>query len=110
MPRATAATEEQSRCFLANGADGLLWSAVAAVAVDLQGVVDVAEAVAFHKNIVHDDANIKALADRATANAANISTLDATTLSQASQISTITQMWHPTPNPLLIAILNFNKK
>ena len=52
--------------------------------------VDVAEAVAFHKDIVHDDANIKALADRATANAANISTLDATTLSQAGQITTIT--------------------
>ena len=51
---------------------------------------DVAEAVAFHKNIIHDDANIKALADRATANAANISTLNSTTLAQQSEIDTIT--------------------
>ena len=40
-----------------------------------QLAIDVAEAVSFHKDIVHDDANIKALADRATANAGNISTL-----------------------------------
>ena len=51
---------------------------------------DVAEAVAFHKNIIHDDANIKALADRATATAANISTLNSTTLAQQSEIDTIT--------------------
>ena len=52
--------------------------------------IDVAEAVAFHKNIVHDDANIKELADRATANAGNISTLQTTTSTQANQISDIT--------------------
>ena len=55
-----------------------------------QLAVDVAEAVSFHKDIVHDDANIKALADRATANAGNISTLQGTTETQATQISDIT--------------------
>ena len=55
-----------------------------------QLATDVAEAVAFHKDIVHDDANIKALADRATANAGNISTLQGTTSTQAGQISDIT--------------------
>ena len=55
-----------------------------------QLAIDVAEAVSFHKDIVHDDANIKALADRATANAGNISTLQGTTDTQADQISAIT--------------------
>jgi len=55
-----------------------------------QLAIDVAEAVSFHKDIVHDDANIKALADRATANAGNISTLQGTTDTQATQISDIT--------------------
>src|SRR5210317_1833191 len=51
--------------------------------------IDVAEAVAFHKNIVHDDANIKALSDRATANAGNIATLETTTITQSGQITNI---------------------
>jgi len=55
-----------------------------------QLAIDVAEAVSFHKDIVHDDANIKALADRATANAGNIATLQGTTDTQATQISDIT--------------------
>ena len=51
---------------------------------------DVSSAVAFHKNIIHDDANIKALADRATANASDIDSLEATTLAQTGEIESIT--------------------
>ena len=52
--------------------------------------VNVAEAVAFHKNIIHDDANVAELANRVTANAGNIGSLQSTTATQASEIATIT--------------------
>jgi hypothetical protein len=52
-----------------------------------QLTIDVSEAVDFHKNILHDDDNVKALADRVTTNASSITSLNTTTSAQATEIS-----------------------
>ena len=50
---------------------------------------DVSSAVAFHKDIITSDANVKVLIDRSKANATDIDTLESTTSTQTGQISSL---------------------
>jgi hypothetical protein len=49
----------------------------------------VSEAVAFHHNIISEDANVKLLLDRVTSNASNILILDTASANQANKIDVI---------------------
>ena len=49
----------------------------------------VSEAVAFHHNIISEDANVKVLSDRVTSNASNISILDTASTNQANEIDVL---------------------
>jgi len=51
--------------------------------------INVSEAVAFHHNIISEDANVKVLSDRVTANASNISILDTANTNQANEIDVL---------------------
>ena len=51
--------------------------------------IDVSEAVAFHYNIISEDANVKVLSDRVTSNASNISILDTASTNQATEIDVL---------------------
>ena len=53
--------------------------------------IQVSEAVAFHHNIIHDDANVKVLSDRVTSNASNISSLTTTANAQSAEIDVLEQ-------------------
>jgi len=51
--------------------------------------INVTEAVAFHHNIISEDANVKVLSDRVTANVSNISIVDTANTNQANEIDVL---------------------